>query len=49
MLGYTLKDVEEMINGLLNVHETLDESRDKEEVFLAADFLIGLTETGYVQ
>jgi hypothetical protein len=49
MLGYKLKDVEEMVEGLLNVHESLPDSRNKEEVWLAADFLIGLMEEGHVQ
>ena len=48
MLGYKLKDIEEMVEGLLNVHVTLSDSRDKEEVWLAADFLIGLMEEGHV-
>jgi hypothetical protein len=48
MLGYKLKDIEEMVEGLLNVHVTLPDSRDKEEVWLAADFLIGLMEEGHV-
>lgn len=49
MLGYKLQDVEEMVTGLLNVHESLPDSRNKEEVWLAADFLIGLMEEGHVQ
>jgi hypothetical protein len=48
MLGYTETDITEMIDGLLNVHSTLEESQDKQEVWLAADFLIGLLEEGRV-
>ena len=49
MLGYKLQDVEDMINGLLNVYETMSDSDiNKQEVWLAADFLIGLTEEGHV-
>jgi hypothetical protein len=48
MLGYNEKDINEMIDGLLNIHATLDESRDKEELWLAADFLIGMLEEGRV-
>jgi hypothetical protein len=48
MLGYTETDIKEMIDGLLNVHATLDDSKDKEEVWLAADFLIGMLEEGRV-
>lgn len=48
MLGYTQTDIEEMIDGLLNVHATLPQSKDKEEVWLAADFLIGLIEEGRI-
>ena len=48
MLGYKLQDIEEMVEGLLNVHESLPDSRNKEEVWLAADFLIGLMEEGRI-
>jgi hypothetical protein len=48
MLGYKYEDIQEMVEGLLNIHETLPDSRDKEEVWLAADFLIGLMEEGRV-
>jgi len=49
MLGYKLQDIEEMVEGLLNVHESLPNTRDKEEVWLAADFLIGLLSEGHIQ
>lgn len=48
MLGYTETDINEMIDGLLNVHATLNDSKDKEEVWLAADFLIGMLEEGRI-
>jgi hypothetical protein len=48
MLGYTEQDVTEMIDGLLNIHSTLEESEDKQELWLAADFLIGMLEEGRV-
>lgn len=48
MLGYIEADVVQMIDGLLNVHATLEDSRDKEEVWLAADFLIGMLDEGRI-
>ena len=45
MLGYTYKEIEEMIAGLLNVHSILDyKDEDAQQVWLAADFLIGMLE-----
>jgi hypothetical protein len=49
MLGYTQKEIEEMIDGLLNVHSTLNHlDEDAQQVWLAADFFVGLIEEGRI-
>jgi hypothetical protein len=49
MLGYTRVEIEEMIEGLLNVHSNLNPTdEDAQQVWLASDFLVGLIEEGRV-